>query len=281
MLTQEKIEHFSEYFGVDLSAPLKKHSHLKNPDKSLVISDLHSPYHEKSLFEQTIKDNTDCKDVILPGDAADFYSMSHYRKSVNAEFRDEFRGLHSALSDLSANFDNVYFMLSNHDTRLLKYMYDKVPEKLLPLLDVDLLPDLLKTIPNLTLCKQNTKYDFKLEYIWQYRDVIFTHVEQSSVDIGKVVQEIAKKLPKWEYTYNLRPYRAIFQGHNHISCKIKYNEKVWLYQLPCMIDYSSFAFDYTRAGRLQGNPPALGHAVLEWTDNKFNPNKSYIYDYEV
>jgi len=279
MLNKNAKKHFSEYLNVDLSEPLKKHSHKKNPDKLLVISDPHCPFEHKDYFIKSINDNTDCKNIFINGDFFDNYSRSHYRRSQDIDFRWEFRLAYLRLKEVADNFDGVYIMLANHDMRWLKYLMDNVPNDCLDFLNKNLFEDLIKTIPNVRIVKQLVG-DRKVSHLFQYKDVIFTHEERSSVDIAKVVQEVAKQYYKWGEHYNLKPYRAIIQGHNHVSAKIRFGDR-FLYQIPCLINSSDVAFDYVYNGRTQGNPPALGYMMAYFDNDKFNPNKSYIYDYGV
>ena len=163
--------------------------------------------------------------------------------------------------------------MTNHDNRLDKYMYDNATEKLIKFCHIGITKDLLNLIPNVRIvCQKNGR---EVSHIWQYKDVVFTHFEKSSIDIGKPVQEIDKYLHKWKEIYKLKPFNVIVQAHNHNSAYCKVGSKR-LYQIPCLINIDEIAFDYVFSGKPQGTPPTIGYIQAEFTNNKFDFNKSKI-----
>jgi predicted phosphodiesterase len=293
MLNDNALRFFSEHFNLDFQQVLKQKKLKKNPDMELWIADIHAPYHSKKRFEQTIQENTDCAKLFIAGDFFDNYTKSHYRKTQAISFQDEFRQAYALLQDAATYFDEVFIMLSNHDERFRKYIYDTVPLDSLAFVNLELMNDLIKLIPNVTIVNQRLSYDNleletpenieyrrrKLGYIYQHKNVIFTHLEKSNKDIGKVVQECEKDMQRWQSILNFKPYNIVVQAHNHVSAKVKFDTK-HLYQIPCLIDFNQIAFDYVFNGKLQGNPPALG-CIRAQLNNKgfFDANKTHIIDY--
>lgn len=275
-LTQEGIKHFEEFFNISFK-PLPKVRHTKVKDKKLILADIHAPAHNDKALKQAVWSNLDCKDVIVVGDLWDFYSKSFYRKRKDIPFRDEFRQGYYILQWLASQFDTVYLQLANHDARFRKYMYDNVPVNLLTYCHTGILEEFIGFIPNVKIIRQKIEGNREIEYLAQMDNLLLAHVEVSGADIGKSVQEITKRLFKWQNTYKLKPYDAIIQAHNHSSAKLKWGD-LFLFQIPCLIDIGNEAFSYVFDGTLKGNPPAIGYMIGFWDNNGFNPRKSYIVD---
>jgi hypothetical protein len=269
MLSQEAKEEFGEYFGINFDMPEKKKL-KKNKNKDLVIADIHVPYHNVKAFDKTINSNLDCENLYIIGDWFDFYSKSRFRHTKSVNFRDEFRKGFNLLKTLSDKFEKIYFILANHDGRFEKWLYDNVHPEVLEFCDTKIVENILTCIPNLKILSQPVNSHREIGYVVQVKNVIFTHIEKSNIDITKPVQEINKYLYKWENTFNLNNFDGIIQAHNHSSGKVRLGDK-FLFQIPCLIDISSFAFDYVFSGKAIGNPPALGYIVL--IKDKENPNK--------
>ena len=279
MYSKKQLESYSDFFEFDFTRKPKKRKGIKNNSKDLLIGDIHAPFHHEEMFNKTITDNLEAKNLWIAGDWWDFYSKSFYRKDTKIEFHVEFRDGFSLLWDVADKFDNVYLMLSNHDMRFCKWLFDNVPLEALPFTDHLFLERIIKTIPNVKIIKQPTTLgDRNIGYLHQYKNIVLSHIEMSRKDVGKVVQDICKELQRWETTFNLKDYDMLFQAHNHQSAKVRYGDK-YLFQIPCLIDASKPSFNYAFSGKLQGNPPALGYIVLNKNkDGSFNPNSSYIVD---
>jgi hypothetical protein len=156
------------------------------------------------------------------------------------------------------------------NSRFEKWLYDNVHPEALEFCNTKITENILTCIPNLELLSQPVNSHREIGYIIQVKNVIFTHIEKSNIDITKTVQEIDKYFARWGRTFNLNDFDGIIQAHNHSSGKVRLGDK-FLFQIPCLIDISSFAFDYVFSGKAIGNPPALGYIVL--IKDKDNPNK--------
>lgn len=84
----------------------------------------------------------------------------------------------------------------------------------------------------------------------------------------------------WAKAMNLGEYDGIIQAHNHTSCKIKSGNNRFLFQIPCLIDIDSPAFNYVFNGKIQGHPPALGYILLyeNETETAFDLLNSHVID---
>ena len=279
-LNQNEKDELNEYFKYNFFLPFKSVKHYKNPNKMLVIADMHLPFHHQKYFTQTINDNLDCLNLYIVGDAFDFYSMSRFRKIRTINLRDELPPAYDEFKNMCKHFETVYYMAANHDYRPAKYLYDNVPNELLYLVKTDIVMDLIKLIPNVKLVTQQTIGARQLNYIHQLNDVVFSHVEISSVVKNKPVQDIYRKLrTEWEYNYNIKNYKAIIQGHNH-TCGWISVDGCRLYHIPSLINIDAQAFDYVYDGRLRGCSPSLGYMVITWDNNKIDLNKTYIYEWQ-
>ena len=278
MYSKKQLKTYSDFFEWDFTRKPEAFSGRKDTTKDLLIADVHAPFHHKELYKQTIEDNMDAQNLWIAGDWWDFYSKSFYRKTHHIDFHVEFREAFALLWKLSDKFEKINLMLSNHDMRFMKWMFDNIPSQALPFTDYMFVERILKTIPNLKIIKQTSDRERQIGYIHQHKNMILSHIEMSRKNVGQVVQEICKELFRWEDAFRLRKYDMLLQAHNHQSAKVRFGSK-WLYQIPCLIDISQPAFDYVFSGKLQGNPPALGYVVLKkYKDGSFNPKASYIVD---
>lgn len=276
-LTDEGLKGFEKFFDLEFK-PLPKVNHQKTKGKDLCLADIHAPAHSDYALKKAVNDNLDCENVYIVGDLWDFYSKSFFRKRKEIPFRTEFRQGYYILQWLASNFDNVYLQLANHDARFRKYMFDNVPVDLLNYVHSNILEEFISYIPNVKIINQKIDGDRTIEYVYQQSNVLFTHAEVSGTDISKAVQEVFKRMFKWQCTYDLKDYNAIIQAHNHQSAKLRMNKTIWLFQIPCLIDIGNEAFSYVFDGKMKGNPPSIGYMILFWNDGKLDPVKTHIVD---
>jgi len=278
MYSKKQLEIYTKFFEWDFTKVPEIFRGKKDTSKDLLIADVHAPFHHKELFNQTIDDNLDAQNLWIAGDWWDFYSKSFYRKTHHIDFHVEFREGFAHLWKLSDKFENIYIMLSNHDMRFTKWMFDNVPPEALAFTDIHFVHRILQTIPNVKIISQTTEQARKVGYVHQHKNMVLSHIEMSRKNVGHTVQEVCKELYRWEDAFRLKKYDMLLQAHNHQSAKVKFGNK-YLFQIPCLIDISQPSFDYVFSGRLQGNPPALGYITLHKNeDGGFNPKKSNIVD---
>lgn len=278
-LTDEAVGEFSEFFGVNFLktfTPKKK----KNNGKMLILADLHFPFHNEKLLQETIKKNKDADTLFIAGDIFDMFDMSPFRKTMYMPFKEEFGKAMRHLQILCMEFPEVKIMLTNHDKRPYKRLYDSVLPNLLKFCHTNLLEELIGLIPNLSIISQNA-LGREIGYLAQEKNIIFTHIEKSNADITKTVQEIHKTIKlRWEEAYKLNHYNIVMQAHNHSAGQVWMNNTL-LAQIPCMIDISAPAFDYVFDGKVKGNPPALGYATIQYNGFDYDPNTLQIYKFQT
>ena len=278
-LTNEAVEEFSNFFDVNfLKTFIPKKP--KGNGKMLILADLHFPFHNEKLLRETIVKNKDADLLFIAGDIFDMFDMSPYRKTMYLPFKEEFGRAMRRLQELCTHFPKVKIMLTNHDKRPYKRLYDSVLPNLLEFCHKDLLEELIGLTPNLEIIGQNA-LGREIGYLAQEKNIVFTHIEKSNTDIAKTVQEIYKTIKlKWEEAYKLKPYDIVMQAHNHSAGQVWMNNTL-LAQIPCLIDISQPAFDYVFDGKAKGNPPALGYATIQLIDGVYDPNTLQIYKFQT
>ena len=276
-MDSEQLKIMSNYFEIDFTHKIKQPK-IKPSNKDLMLADVHTPFQHKENLEIVLEDTKGMENLWIVGDWWDFYSKSHYRKTYSIDFKTEFREGFFLLQRMAMRFNKVYLMLSNHDQRFKKWIFDNVPADALAFCDYLIVEKLIGTIPNVIIMKQKTPKGRLIDYIYQHKNALFTHIEKSNKDITKTAQEIVKDLLRWEKELGIKNYELLFQAHNHQSGKVRFGDK-WVFQIPCLIDMNTPAFDYAYNGKLYGNPPALGYTILyKNSDGSFNPAKTHIID---
>lgn len=128
--------------------------HIKE-QKTLVIADVHAPYHERepllTALEYGYKNGID--GLLILGDMMDFFSLSFWEKDPRKrDFPMELEICRGILKTISDGFPGVKkrYKIGNHEERYERYLQVKAPE----LLGVDYLE-----FSKLTHCE---KYDFEV-----------------------------------------------------------------------------------------------------------------------
>jgi hypothetical protein len=261
---KEEIAKFSEYFDFDLLSPFQKKAHKRTVGKLLCIADVHAPYQHKVLGDIIVQNYDACK-LFIAGDWFDLLSKTFFRKTADIDFRKEFRKAYILLKETCRHFDDVYFLVANHDQRFTKHIFDNVPPDILAFCRTSLVEDLIALIPNLHIVNHNMK-GRNVGYIYNYKNVVFTHIEKSNIDITKTAQEINKEfMHRWGDFLELPKYDILIQAHNHSSGRVRVGGKI-ICQIPCLVDIAQPAFDYVFNGKMKGNPPALGYITMMESD---------------
>lgn len=108
--------------------------HLFNKAKKpLLLSDIHSPYHDVKALRVAVQYGIDqgCDGVILNGDIGDFYGLSRYDKDPDRRnFKDEMLRLRDLLTNIREKFPKkpIVYKAGNHEERLDHFIWAKAPE---------------------------------------------------------------------------------------------------------------------------------------------------------
>jgi len=110
----------------------KKKSIVKIPDgTTLILSDVHVPYHDVDALECALNHLESPTNIILNGDAVDFFSVSRWDKDPDArDLAGELQAARQFLMHLRERFPdtNIYFKIGNHEERWETYLWRKAPE---------------------------------------------------------------------------------------------------------------------------------------------------------
>jgi hypothetical protein len=255
---------FLEKIGVELDdIPAQR---TKHPDKSktLVLADLHAPYHCRKTIDAAIAAHGDAQTLFIPGDLGDYYSKSRFRKTKYVSFKDELRSVFLLLQEFSAKFHIVKVMQGNHDNRpekLLAALLDGHAD-LLTLTELNVLKRICKFFPNVQFVGHRVPHsNILLPHIYQCGDIIYTHIEISREQDTAVLGRISLQLHRWKERLGLKPFHVICQAHNHNALKSFKGGEVW-YQVPCASNQFSLGMEYIYNSRMVGTPSATGYAVV-------------------
>jgi predicted phosphodiesterase len=101
--------------------------------RTLVLADLHIPYHDRGAMIAAIKyaQKTGIDAVLLLGDTLDFYAMSFWQNDPRKrDFSAELKMSHAVIDAIRQVFPDtpIIYKEGNHEERLWRYMAVKAPE---------------------------------------------------------------------------------------------------------------------------------------------------------
>ena len=110
----------------------KKKSVVKIPDgTTLILSDVHIPYHDVDSLECALSHIDNPTNIYLNGDCVDFFAVSRWDKDPDArDLAGELQASRQFLMHLRERFpeSNIYFKIGNHEERWETYLWRKAPE---------------------------------------------------------------------------------------------------------------------------------------------------------
>ena len=105
---------------------------VRIPDgKTLLLSDIHLPYHDVEALECALDHGHDAYNVVLNGYTVDFYATSRWDTDPNhRDLAGELQAARQFLMHLRERFPNanIYFKIGNHEERWEKFLWRKAPE---------------------------------------------------------------------------------------------------------------------------------------------------------
>lgn len=243
--------------------PSKKFNAKTDPEKNLVLSDIHEPYADITVMRECLN-HRDAETIIIPGDIGDFYSKSRFKKTRHVSFKEEGLSVFRRLEWCSTNFKNVKVMLGNHDNRPEKMITGRMQDgevDLLILTEQNLLKRFASYFDNIEVVGLQISSEIEMTHIYQHGDCIFTHGELSAAQESMVLERISNYLSKWKDRLKLKPYRAILQAHNHTAMKLMKGDELRM-MIPTASQSESIGFEYIYSTRMIGNPPQKGYTIL-------------------
>jgi predicted phosphodiesterase len=263
----------------------KNYSKTVDEDKIICVSDPHSPYEDARVFDHILLNHHDTPHIHVNGDLGDFYSKSHFVNMEHENFSDELRAVWYRMEWLSANFRRVTLVKGNHDDRACKKMASMVTSDLLYLTERDVIGYLASFFDNIEVVGTQVKdpvtsQNINIGFIWQYKDIVFTHIERSQKQLTALSSGIDESLRDWHETIQLKPYRVIIQAHNHQS-----NEHtsggIRRIVAPMAARLTGKGLQYVFKPALKGRPPVTGFTIIYNHNGRtdFNRTHNWLIDY--
>lgn len=198
---------------------------MKNK-KVLVLGDIHFPYQHPDFFKFLIfMVKKESPDIILSvGDLVDLHKASMHAKSTKGgTLLEEIHSAKKEIKKLIKLVPNLLITIGNHDSRVAR---------LAETMGID--SSLVKSIHEI----------FELPKTW---------ILSKKIEIDKVIYthgDLKKEGPKT--TDGLMNYynQSIVHGHVHSQARIIYKtietRNIWGFNVGCLINQYSFAFDYSK-----------------------------------
>lgn len=105
---------------------------IRLPDGiTLLLSDIHLPYHDVDALECALSHNENPTNIVLNGDTVDFYATSRWETDPDArDLAGELQASRQFLMHLRERFPeaNIFFKIGNHEERWEKFLWRKAPE---------------------------------------------------------------------------------------------------------------------------------------------------------
>lgn len=277
----EQEQRFLKYFGIEYPYISPKHKWSKEvaEGKILVSADWHAPY-ESDLVKKEMLNHKDAGLHIVAGDIGDYYSKSRFRKTKHVTFKEEGQAVFHALEYLSTHWRDVKVMLGNHDNRPEKMMLGKIADTgeidLLILTEQNLLKRFASYFDNVEIVGMKLNGEIELTHIYQYGDAVFTHGELSMKQDSAILERVSTYLSQWRTRLRMKPYKAIFQAHNHRAMKMVKADELQMI-IPTASESESIGFEYIYGTKMIGTPPQRGYTVLYQKDGITNFNKTNFF----
>tara|TARA_R110000822_G_scaffold205419_3_gene341939 strand:+ start:652 stop:1383 length:732 start_codon:yes stop_codon:yes gene_type:complete len=202
----------------------------------LVVGDVHLPYTHRNYLQHCIDvyHKYNCSEVSFTGDILDSHFSSFH--SISTESHGAKYELDAAIEQVKGwyeAFPNATITLGNHDLIIARKSEEAGIDK-----------RFVRNLNEVLKCP-----DWKFEEQFVHDSVLYTHGTGCS---GK---GIMKRVQNWG--------SSMVQGHVHTQAFIDYTASLtdlkWGLQVPCGIDYKSFAYGYAKFHTAK---PILGCAVI-------------------
>jgi len=206
--------------------------------------ELHVPYTKYDLLTEPIvraRDYKGKKLCILNGDTLNFDMFSMFFKTTPnvSDPIDEVKDMIDIMKVLTSTYDEVLYLLSNHDQRMKKIIYKNFPDKQMATALTMFLSDVTDYLQDEGI-KNATVVD---NVFVMLGDTIFCHMEKNSTVPGSISRDMVSYFkPRIQKDFN-----AIYQSHTHGQSTIPI-DRVLFVETGCLAD----TFDYWRNGKLQG-----------------------------
>lgn len=104
---------------------------IKGAHRTLILSDIHIPYHDETALNAAIEYGKNSKPdiIILNGDIGDFYAVSRHDKDPRRSLAEELDAIRQFLFWLRKQFPRarILFKIGNHEDRMERFLVKNAP----------------------------------------------------------------------------------------------------------------------------------------------------------
>lgn len=234
-------------------------------EKTLIFSCLHAPFHRLDLLNRALDDHPDARRVILAGDILDIYSLSRHPKSENVSLKEEIDGGLEILDAVCSRVGEVLIMEGNHEHRVVKYIYDRLPPEVADLLvDTNIIRRLvaLSGHRNIRLVGnpvEGSRSVDNVNFIYQHGDAVICHVAVNSRIAMRPAEKVFVKLWNWQRVLNLSDFRVLILAHTHKLGKVPRPPHYLLMEAGCLFHIPKYSVNHKMPYDM---PQQAGYAIL-------------------
>lgn len=247
--------------------------------KTLVISDTHNKYMNLEAFSRAINDNLDAQRCVIAGDLINLDAYSKFTPEPDndrSSVVEDVVATEAMLAVLNDTFPEVIVIDSNHHWRPWKYLAQRMPPELIKYLDTDIVGNIIKQYPNITLHKKCYNFgnagEINIGFFYKLgKDCLIGHFETSSKTPMKPLTNIAGWVKSWDSVFGeFKDVKLILNGHNHRAGKI-YERGIMLGAIPSLCQIMPYILN----SDVKYGPPILGYWVVYQDDKGYTDiNKS-------
>lgn len=219
-------------------------------ERTLVIADLHCPYHDKAFLEAVVEHALDefeeIEQIVIAGDLFDFDHLSQYPKDHHSARLDTELELAGSVLMYLTQYAPVCIMMGNHDARIAKKLDAALSFQRI----ISMALNGREPLSEITVTNR--------DYVFLGQHFVIGHLSQYNPVAGKIASQIAKKYK-----------RHVLVGHDHLcGVFLDKNENYVGASLGCLADTSSFWY----AERRLSTMPFMqqGYALLHGYRDTFS-----------
>lgn len=242
--------------------------------KTLVMSDLHCPYHCDDILDIVTKHASEIDTLVLGGDIIDCYSISSYPTLEPRPLVTEMASCHRLLKSIQDIIPHVKKIVikGNHELRWEKYL-GSMKSEVNKLHSANILQEIIKGFEQhdrqagTVTIYEPLDYEVIDDWYCQVNDVIVCHPLSFS--------RVAAKTSQMALDYFVErgvDFKTCLVAHTHkVSSCIKYGKHA--IEIGCLAKPQNYA----NSGRLTYTQQINGYYLATFKDNKFDINTSRNY----
>lgn len=229
--------------------------------KTIIINDLHCPYHDEKTLKTLITEHAhDTDRLVIAGDLATMCSFTSFpRFSAKYTPAQEFAETQRLLNLFNETFPEVILFEGNHDARFIKYLVRsrQIPPEILEYFNL-LAPGFLK--PLTIMCKELENIhvldpipldEASFGFLYQFGDFVAGHAEIYSKIPNRAACNFGHWLKSFAEPNKLvglhgpagQEFRCTGQAHTHQQGVVFGDYALWNFELGCATRYEEYVGD--------------------------------------